>query len=220
MTVRCAIAGAIALALLSFAPRARAQMNRGAGAGGRGLPSTQSEYDAKTSTRSVKLFDTKRSTQHFQIALGPIWSHKVGSREGFERGTGELRLGATVTTPWKPFYLAGSQETNLRIFGGDAAAWSILFNQISAGIVLGPFQPEVRLGLSLLTVDVFKGDWSVEALSPRVSFGTGLKLGTIRLDIHAHSEYLWRWFGPDYTIRGITFGIRLEVPRPKPRPTL
>jgi len=177
--------------------------------------------------RSAKLFDSKRTTQSLQIDLGPIYYREAGKaginaggrgdggKSGYERGTGELRLGVAITTSWKPFYLTGYQQTNLRVFDGSRAAWSIFTQQLSTGVYLGPFEPEVRIGFSLLTLDVFDGHYSIEAMSPRVAAAVGIHLGKIRLDIQTHTEYLWRWFGPDYLIRGVSLGLRLDVPRPK-----
>src|SRR5262245_56143350 len=77
------------------------------------------EAPPKERPRSAKLFDSKRVTQSFQVELGPLYYRIAGSRPGpkdFERGTGELRLGLVMTTTWKPFFLAGLQETILRVF--------------------------------------------------------------------------------------------------------
>lgn len=190
-----------------------------------GVRETQSEpsEDTKTSRQSVKLFDSRRTIQGFELDVGPVWYRRHGIHgpdSEYDRGLGELRLGAVQTTPWKPFYLAGSQQTAFTVFDSKSFKWSVINEEFSAGISLGPFQPEVRLGLALLTVDVFHGEWSGELLSPRVGVAVGLKLGKIRLDIQGYSEYLWRWFGPDYTIRGISLGVRLEASKPKPPPTM
>ena len=174
------------------------------------------ERPPSESPRSVKLFDQRRVNQSLFLGIGPLYYRRAGPRrEGFARGTGELRLGVGMRTTWKPFYLGGVQQTILRVFDSKSAAWSILAHNFMVGLDLGPIQPEVRLGASLLTVDVFRGDYSVQMLTPRASVGFGIKLGKIKLDIQAHSEYLWRWFGPDYLIRGVSLGLRLDVPRPK-----
>ena len=36
------------------------------------------------------------------------------------------------------------------------------------GVRLGPFEPESRVGFSLITLDAFHSQWSFEMFSPRV----------------------------------------------------
>lgn len=174
----------------------------------------------KTSPRSFKLFDQRRSTPSYALEIGPIWVRKVednSPRENarnFERGTGEIKIGTVITTPFKRLYLAGFQSTLLRVIDSKSFSWSVFHQELIAGARIGPFEPEVRLGLGVLTADVFRAEWSAQLLTPRVSAGVGMRLGKIRVDLKAHSEYLWRWFGPDYVIRGVSLGLRLDVPRP------
>lgn len=234
--MRRALAVLLALGLFVTAESARAQEGGGSGAGQGGAGSSPNsgpsggfpsgaesspeslENPPSESPRSVKLFDQKRVTQSFELDIGPVWYREArrGSVADYARGTGELLVGVAISTTWKPFYLTGLQQTNIRAFEADSVAWSILTHQFAAGVHLGPLEPEVRVGFSLLTLDVFKGNYSIEALTPRVGVGVGMHVGKIRLDIQAHSEYLWRWFGPDYEIRGVSVGLRLDVPRPKP----
>ena len=133
--------------------------------------------------------------------------------ENPQRGTGEILAGVSITTRWAPFYLSGLQQTHFRVLDSKSFAWTLLASAIAGGLTLGPLEPEVRFELGLLTADVFHGDYSIEMLTPRVAMGIGLHVAKIRVDIQAHSEYLWRWFGPDYLIRGVSVGLRLDVPR-------
>jgi hypothetical protein len=168
------------------------------------------------SSRSVKLFDQKRTLQGFDTQLGPLWYREAGrTTKDFERATGEILMGVSITTKWAPFFLTGYQQLHFRAFDSKSFAFSPLTTQMGAGLTLGPIEPEVRVGAALLTVDAFHGQYSVEALSPRVTAGVGLHIGKIRLDIATHSEYLWRWFGKDYFIRGVSLGLRLDIVRPK-----
>ncbi|MEZ4260395.1 MAG: hypothetical protein R3B36_15075 [Polyangiaceae bacterium] len=195
------------------------------GGPGRGAPFSKSkqerdrrgEEEPRRSPRSVQLFDVRRAERAVELEVGPVWYRKAEpTREGYERGTGELLLGVATTSRWKPFYLSGVQSTHLRVFGSKEASWSLLASQLGAGIRWGPLEPEVRLGIGLLTADVFNGDYSVQLLTPRVGVGAGLKLGKFKLDIKAHTEYLWRWFGEDYIVRGVSLGLRLDdTPPPK-----
>lgn len=179
----------------------------------------ESSREATTSPRSVKLFDSKSSTNSYVLDIGPIWTRKAEeatpaqNREGFDRGTGEISIGSVSTSPLGPFYIAGSPRTLLRILDSKKFSWSVFHQDFLAGLRLGPIEPEVRFGASLMSIDVFNAEWSAQLLSPRVSAGIGLHLGKIKVDIKGHAEYLWRWFGPDYYVRGITLGIRLDAPR-------
>lgn len=173
---------------------------------------------------SHKLFDTFTTERSFLVELGPIWSRQVQdetpaeARRGFERGAplaGELALGMALKTPYKGLFLMGQQKTLLRVIDDKSFSWSLFHQEVGGGVRLGPFEPEVRLGLSIFTADIFHAEPSLQLFSPRVSAGVGVVLGTFRLDIHGHSEYLWRWFGPDYLVRGVTIGFRFDMPKPK-----
>jgi hypothetical protein len=178
----------------------------------------------KTGRGSYKLFDHDTTVKAFVLDIGPIWHRKIQDetpaqhRLGFERGAplaGEVAVGMTFTTPTGPFVLIGAQRTILRVIDDKSFSWSLFHQDVGGGLRLGPFEPEARFGISLLTADIFHGEPSVQMLTPRVTAGFGLHLGQIRVDIKAHSEYLWRWFGSDYPTRGITIGLRLDTPRPK-----
>ena len=188
--------------------------------------SPETQDAPKESHRSIKLFDSRKSIVSLQLDIGPIWSRRVQDetpitqRRNFERGAplaSEIGFGTVYTTPsFKgPFFLAGALKTVFRIVDDKSFAWSIFHQELGGGLMLGPFEPEIRLRLSVLTADIFHAQPSIQLLSPGVSVGFGVHVGKIRLDIKAHSEYLWRWFGPDYLIRGITIGFRLDQSRPK-----
>lgn len=173
---------------------------------------------------SIKLFDTYNTVRSYQLDIGPLYSRKVQDetpeerRTGFEHRAplaGEIGIGMAYTTPYKPFFLVGRQRTLLRILDDKSFSWSIFHQDLGGGIMIGPFEPEVQIGLSVLSVDIFHAEPSVQLFTPRVGAGLGLHLGRIRVDLKAHAEYLWRWFGPDYLIRGVTLGLRFDVPRPK-----
>ena len=180
----------------------------------------------KQSRRSTKLFDMRTSIISTQLDIGPIWARRVQDetpstqRRNFERGAplaGEIGFGTVYTTPSLkgPFFITGHLKTLLRVVDDKSFSWSILHQEFGGGLMLGPFEPEVRLRLSILSADIFHAQPSVQLFSPGVSAGVGIHVGKIRLDIKAHTEYLWRWFGPDYSIRGVTIGFRLDQNRPK-----
>ena len=172
---------------------------------------------------SIKLFDTYNTTKSYQLDIGPIWHRQIQDEtpelrlKNFERGAplaSEIGIGMAFTTPSKPFFLVGRQRTILRILDDKSFSWSIFHQDLGGGLMLGPIEPEAGIGLSVLTADIFHAEPSIQLLTPRVSAGIGIHAGRFRVDIKGHAEYLWRWFGPDYLIRGITLGIRLDVPRP------
>jgi len=123
--------------------------------------------------------------------------------------------GIAVTTHWKPFFITGYQMTHFRVLDSKSFVWSVLSTGMGTGVRLGPLEPEARIGLGLIQLDAIHGEYNASLLSPRVAMGVGMHIGKIRLDIQAHTEYLWRWFGPDYLIRGVSLGLRFDVPRPK-----
>ena len=86
------------------------------GGPGRGAPFSKSkqerdrrgEEEPRRSPRSVQLFDVRRAERAVELEVGPVWYRKAEpTREGYERGTGELLLGVATTSRWKPFYLSG-----------------------------------------------------------------------------------------------------------------
>lgn len=177
----------------------------------------------KAARGSIKLFDTENTLRSYQLDVGPVWHRQVQDEtpelrlKGFERGAplaSEIAIGMALTTPKKPFFLVGRQRTILRIINDKSFSWSLFHQDLGGGLLIGPFEPEAGIGLSLLTADIFHAEPSIQLFTPRVSAGLGIHVGKIRVDLKAHAEYLWRWFGPDYLIRGITLGIRLDVPRP------
>lgn len=169
-----------------------------------------------TLDRSSRLFDLSSTVSALQIDLGPIWYRPQAAKlEGFERGTGELAIGTVTTAPWKPFYLAGHHKLVFRAFDSKSYHFS-LGSDMATGVALGPLELESRIGLNVINIGAFHGDWSGELLSPRVSAAAAVHVWRFRVDIQAHSEYLWRWFGNDYLVRGVTLGLRLDVPRMEP----
>lgn len=188
--------------------------------------SPETEGPTKQARNSVKLFDQYRSILSYQLDVGPIWSRRatettpITDRRNFERGAplaSEIALGTTYSTDsFKgPFYLAASSRTSLRILDSKSFYWALFEEKLGGGIHVGPFDFEAKLRVHFLSIDIMQAQPSVQMLSPGVEAGVGLRLGRIRLDIKGHTEYLWRWFGPDYYIRGVTIGLRFDATRPK-----
>jgi hypothetical protein len=233
-----ALSGAAAL-VCALAPRAALAQEYGGGGplGARsgpswGMPDVESSPEAtdpKLSSRSVKLFDQRRSIVSLELSLGPIWVRRIQDETPITRRTnfehrallaGEIAAGTVFTTPSErgPFFITGHQKTLLRVIDDKSVSWTIFEQELGGGLMIGPFEPEVRLRLGLLTADVIHARPSMQLFTPGVSAGVGIHAGKIRLDIKAHTEYLWRWFGPDYLVRGITIGLRFDRTRPKTPP--
>lgn len=177
----------------------------------------EAERPIPVADKTSRLFDSATSKASLQLDLGPIWYRKQAAtgRQGFERGTGEIAAGVVTTALWKPFYLAGHHKMVFRAF--DSKSYHASFSSdLATGVYFGPLELESRFGLNLVNLGAFHGDWSAELLSPRVSVAAALHAGPFRVDIQAHSEYLWRWFGNDYLVRGVTLGLRLDLPHPAP----
>lgn len=171
---------------------------------------------------AVKLFDQYRSEIGNQIDIGPIWHRQVTEQtphlqlQGMDRQplSGEFAIGSVQTTPLKHFTIFGARRTLLRILDDKRFSWGIFHQEIGGGLRFGPIEPEVRIGFSFLSVDIFNAEPSIQLLSPRVSAGLGVHIARFRFDVKAHSEYLWRWFGPDFLVQGVTLGLRLDLEKP------
>jgi len=175
---------------------------------------------------SVKLFDTYRSQLSYQLDIGPIWVRRASEttpitrRRNFDHMAplaSEIAFGNVYTTKsFKgPTFITTEAMTSFRILDDKSFSWSLFEEKLGGGISLGPFDFEAKIRVHFLSADIMHAQPSVQLLSPGVEAGFGLHLGRIRLDIKGHTEYLWRWFGPDYYIRGVTIGLRLDVNRPK-----
>lgn len=173
----------------------------------------RSEPPPKLAPGSVKLFSTQSSTYGLTLAGGPLVYRSVHDAT-FSNGVFEARLGRTITTAKYPFFLAGYRYIDVRMFDTKSYALSVL-HEIGGGVALGPLEPEVRIGVHLIELDVFRGSYNASLFSPRVAAGAALKLAKFRVDILGYSEYLWRWFGASYLSRGLIVGLTLDTPRPR-----
>jgi hypothetical protein len=153
-------------------------------------------------------WESDRQHHPLQLEAGPLWWRKRGTpgdaTEGFE---GSVGAGSLVRV--YPFALAATTQVLLR--GLDSSSYALSYVQtISAALVLGPLEPDLRASLSLATVDVIHGNWSAELLAPRIGAGAWLRFGPVSLGAHAYGEYLWRWLGNgDVISHGVVFTLAL-----------
>jgi hypothetical protein len=145
-----------------------------------------------------------------EINAGPIFWRKRGDRyldptQGFEGSAGSSTL-----VRIRPFVLSSTIELTLRAL--DPSSYALSYMQsLAAGLVLGPFEPDVRATLSMLTVDVLRGNWSAELFAPRIAAGAWLRIGRLGIGAHAFGEYLWRWLGNgDVIDHGVVFELSFE----------
>jgi hypothetical protein len=219
-------AATLAAVFVSRSSRAQVQTPIVVAPGG-GMPdvadSPRSDH-RNTAPGSIKLFDTFNTVRAYQLDIGPLWNRQVQDetpaqlRSNFHHGAplaGEIAAGMVFRTPYKPFFLVGRQRTILRILDDKSFSWSLFHQDLGGGLVLGPFEPDVQVGVSILTADIFHAEPSVQLFTPRVSAGLGIHAGRFRIEARAHAEYLWRWFGPDYLVRGFTIGLGLDLPPPR-----
>jgi hypothetical protein len=158
----------------------------------------------------------ERQHTSFEVHYAPVWYRGIGSADphwplGFEVG-----FGSRVTTRVLPLLVSWSVEPALRVLDSKSFALSIL-QRVFVGLAVGPFEPEVGAGLSMLTVDVFHANFSVELASPRAELGFAVHFGRLRLGAHAYGEFLWRWLGDrDYLLRGVAIELGVEPSRGSP----
>jgi hypothetical protein len=213
------LAAATTLAFAGFLPASAAGQSLSvpglSGGGFEGMDNNGELPSRKVIGRgSVALFDLEHISSATEAEGAPMWWRKAGS-DSTQHGW-ELSLGAVTETRVGQVFLAGIIRTQFRYFDSASFALSPIQNMAMAGVRLGPIEPEVRVGMSLLTFDVFHGAYSFEMFSPRVEGGLGLRFGRFRLSAHGFSEYLWRWWGSSYFEKGVAFEVRLEAPKKSP----
>ncbi|HKY36333.1 MAG TPA: hypothetical protein VJN18_10365 [Polyangiaceae bacterium] len=132
-----------------------------------------------------------------------------------------LAFGEALTTLRGSFVAGGLLEHELRLVPADAFSLTLSRYQWEAGPRLGPVEPLVRVGFSLLHFDVGSSGFSFGMLSPRVGAGLWLTLPALRLGVSVFSEYWWRWVGePSAFVRGLSFELQPAAPPlRKPRAT-
>jgi hypothetical protein len=157
--------------------------------------------------------------QHASLELhyAPVWYRGIRSADPHWPAGFEVGFGARATTRALPFLLSWSSEPALRILDSKSFALSIL-QRVFAAVALGPFEPELGAGLSLITVDVFHANFSAELASPRAEVGFWMHFRSLRVGAHAYAEYLWRWLGDrDYLLRGVAIELAVESSSGAPR---
>ena len=122
-----------------------------------------------------------------------------------------LAFGEAITTLRGPFAAGLVEDSELRLVPRDALSLSLRRYQWEAGPRLGPLEPTVRVGFTLLHVDVGHG-FSFGMFSPRVGAGLWWKLPHSRVGVSAFTEYFWRWVGNDSAfVHGLTLELQPDA---------
>jgi len=124
-----------------------------------------------------------------------------------------LAFGEVLSTPRGSLVAGAMLENELRWLPGDGVWLTLSRYQWEAGLRLGPIEPLVRVGFSVLQAGVGKQGPSLGMFSPRAGAGLWLQLSSLRLGVSVFSEYSWRWLGDDSSfVRGLSFELQPAAP--------
>jgi hypothetical protein len=175
---------------------------------GLGLPSWAARAAAEPLPEAAgSLFGFKDSL-HFSGIGAARLDARPSRAQNYEPGF-EFRFADELSWSSDPAQIEGSFGSSLRIL---PHGYAISFAQISSagGLRWGPAELRAGFGLSLLNVDTVLGGWDLSMFWPRSFAGVRFVWASVRVDILAHVEYLWRWFGPDEYVRGIGLMVSLR----------
>jgi hypothetical protein len=160
------------------------------------------------------------TARHARSVSFAVLGSRLTSQASASRGY-SLSFGENLTTLRGPFAAGALQEHELRLVPSDALSLNLSRYQWEGGLHLGALEPTVRVGFTLLHLDVGDAGFSLGGLAPRAGFGLWLALPTARVGVSTFTEYFWRWLGSD---SAFVHGLTLEIqPRAEPlrklRPT-
>ena len=171
-------------------------------------PSWKKNKGTPLGHNSVRLFDQRTAERSGELHFGLFNWNQWGAQKS-DNGW-EIGGGVTVLSRMRPFFLGGRAQLLVRVFGDDGLIITPFNYSAEVGASLGPLELFSQWGVSFVNFGPVKGQWSADSLSPRVAAGVALKLGVLRADAALYSEYMWRWFGPDYLIKGLAFTLRVD----------
>jgi hypothetical protein len=156
--------------------------------------------------RAPDPFDVRKA-QHFVGLAGARVFARSGEAQQYRPGF-ELRFVDSLL--WTRQWAALGGATSI-VFRALPGGYSFSLGQSSgfAGVHFGPVDLLAGVGLSLLNIDTLGVGWSASLGSPRSSAALGLRFESVRIELGAHLEYLWRWSGPDEYVRGV--GVVLSL---------
>jgi len=144
------------------------------------------------------------------LALGLVGFRPVSQRQASAGYS--LAFGESLTTLRGGLAAGALQEHELRFVPKDSLSLLLSRYQWEAGPRLGPIEPMVRVGFTLLHLDIGHGV-SFGLFSPRVGLGLWLKLPGARVGMSAFSEYFWRLAGDESAfVHGLTLEFQPDAP--------
>jgi hypothetical protein len=153
------------------------------------------------------LFDTRDAAHYSGLGLDRIFARPETAQH---YGPGiEVRFADQLVWTRSIAQLESTFGGSLRLLP-HGYALSVAQSGGVAGVRLGPFEFKAGVSLSILNVDTVLSGWDLSMFWPRSMAGVCLTVGGIRVDVLAHVEYLWRWFGPDEYVRGIGVMVSLK----------
>ena len=159
---------------------------------------------------SFKLFDLAAARADTALAAAYV-QYRRTDREQAGRGL-ELRGGPAFSWEAGPLYVTSTSATALRVFSRRSYSLSILQNGGHAGLLLGPIDVGTGFAISVFNIDYLEDDLSFGMFTPRSLASAGVRFGPVRIGAQAHVEYLWRWFGRDYFVRGVAVTLDIQNP--------
>jgi hypothetical protein len=161
---------------------------------------------AEPARRAPDPFDVRKAQHFLGLGAARVFARSTEAqqyRPGFE-----LRFVDSLLWTQQWTTLGGATTIAFRALPGG---YSFALGQSSgfAGVHFGPVDLLAGVGLSLLNIDTLGVGWSASLGSPRTSAALGLRFESVRIELGAHLEYLWRWSGPDEYVRGL--GVVLSL---------
>jgi hypothetical protein len=161
------------------------------------------------------VFDVRDAVHYSGLGLGRIYARPENAQH-FGPGV-EVRFADQLVWTRSVAQLESAFGGSLRLLP-HGYALSVAQSGGAAGVRLGPLEFKASVALSILNVDTVLSGWDLSMFWPRSMLGVCLSLGAVRVDVLAHVEYLWRWFGPDEYVRGI--GVMVSLKQGPLGPTL
>jgi hypothetical protein len=180
----------------------------------KGSPRPFPEPEIKDDEPTPGPFDRRLLSSSRVFDLG-LLSYRGVHHDAWSPGVLELLLGQEIHTHRFPFYVLSTRGSSIRVY--DDKSFGLAFIQdVGGGVAIGPLEPEWHIGAHLVELDVFHGNYNASVVSPRASFELGIRAGRARFELIAYGQYLWRWFGESYLVRGVSLGLQWDEPKMRP----
>jgi len=159
-------------------------------------------------TGMVGPFDPEDFVEGLELQGALLWVRRWGEPT-LGRGW-EVSAASSSQTTQRELSLSGTAGPVLRYLGDGSWSGTLSRHRVVGGPSLGPFQLLGGFGFSTLTVDHIDDHWGVGLLSPMSAASLAVQFGRVRMEAGGYVEYLWRWNGADYWLRGISLALRIQ----------